>query len=112
MTEIKVYELGSIPADPIVISLKDERGNPLDLTPYPNVQLRMVGSNNEEVDLTGSATVVQERRNGRVLFVFPRDRSLFTRTGDYVFDLELSGEGVRDFTTFKTIRVTKLGGVR
>lgn len=107
-----VYELGSIPNAPITIGVRDQRGNPLDLTPYPNVRVRMVGSNNEDVDLTGSTTAVMDRRGGRVIFVFPKDRSLFTRTGEYVLDLELSGEGVRDYTTYKGIKVTKLGGVR
>lgn len=112
MINIGVYELGQIPSRPLVVALKDENGQPLNLAPYTTVNFRLKGSNNEDIDLSGGNVQVMDRAGGRVALHFPRTHSVFTKTGDYVFDVELLGAQARDYTTTGTIRVTKLGGVR
>jgi hypothetical protein len=112
MLSIGVYEVGQIPSRPLVVLLKDEGGQNLDLSGYTNVRFRMKGSRNEDVDLIGSDVQIMDRRGGRVALHFAKDHSVFTNPGDYVFDVELSGPSARDYTTSGTIRVTQLGGTK
>lgn len=112
MINIGIYEVGQIPSRPLVVSLKDENGQPLNLSPYSTVRFRMRGSNNENIDLSGGDVQIMDRANGRVALHFPKTHSVFNKTGDYVFDVELLGAEARDYTTTGTIRVTRLGGVR
>ena len=71
----------------------------------------MVGSNNEIISVDGSAINDTNKAIGKIIFAWPTDRSLFPYAGDYVFQLELNGEGKLDFTTTHTIRVKELGRV-
>jgi hypothetical protein len=71
----------------------------------------MKGSKNEDIDLTAGNVQVMDRNRGRVALHFPKTHSVFTKPGDYVFDVELSGPEARDYTSTGTIRVTKLGGI-
>jgi len=112
MINIGVYEVGQIPSRPLVVALKDENGQPLSLSAYDTVRFRMKGSSNEDVDLSAGDVQVMDRNEGRVALHFPKSHSVFTRSGDYVFDLELVGSAGRDYTTTGVIRVTKLGGIR
>jgi hypothetical protein len=110
MLDKGLYEVGQIPSRPIVVALKDERGNALSLAPYNVIRFRMKGSDNEDVDLTDAD--VQVMGGGRVALHLPTTRSVFTKKGEYVFDLELSGPFARDYTSTGTIRVTQLGGTK
>lgn len=112
MINIGIYEVGQIPSRPLVVALKDENGQPLSLSVYDTVRFRMKGSSNEDVDLSLGDVQVMDRVQGRVALHFPKTHSVFTKAGDYVFDLELVGNSARDYTTTGVIRVTKLGGIR
>jgi hypothetical protein len=69
----------------------------------------MLGSDNEEVDLTGATLNRAGAASGRFVFEWPRTRSLFNKTGDYVLQLVLATSGAKDMTTVHTIRVNELG---
>lgn len=112
MSNIGIYEVGQIPSRPLVVALKDESGLPLNLAPYTDVRFRLKGSRNEDIDLSAGSVQVMDRVGGRVALHFPRTHSVFTKPGDYVFDVELNGESARDYTSTGVIRVTKLGGIR
>lgn len=109
---ISQYWVGQIPARPIAITVRDSKGDPVDLSGYGEFSVRLLGSDDEFIDLTGAELQTAGAVQGRFVFVFPRDRSLFETHGDYLLQLELDGGGVRDFTTAHNIRVHKLGGVR
>lgn len=108
---ISQYWVGQIPARPLSIIVKNEQGLDFDLSQYTTITVKMVGSDNEEIDLTGSSLNTLNKDLGKIIFFWPTDRSLFTQKGDYVFQLKLSGTNKLDFTSTHTIRVRELGGV-
>lgn len=106
---VSQYWVGQIPARPIAITVygSDGRATPLDYTEY---KVRLIGSDNEEIDLDGSTLNVGQASTGRFTFKFPTDRSLFNKTGEYLLQLEFVSGTARDFTTEHHIKVRKLGG--
>lgn len=107
---ISQYWVGQIPARPLSIIVKNEQGLDFDLSQYTTVTAKMLGSDNEEISLTGSSLNTANKDLGKIIFFWPTDRSLFTQKGDYVFQLELGGANKKDFTTTHTLRVREFGG--
>lgn len=108
---ISQYWREQIPARPLSILVKNQDGTDMNLSGYTSITAKMVGSNNEYLSLDGSVINDSNKSIGKILFQWPTDRTLFKFAGDYLFQLELSGEGKRDFTTTHTIRVKELGKV-
>lgn len=108
---ISQYWINQIPARPLAIDIKDQSGANMNLSGYTSITAKMVGSSNEDIDLTGSNLITTAKSVGKLTFVWPTDRSLFTKTGDYQFQIRLAGTGVLDMTTVHTIRVKELGKV-
>lgn len=109
---ISQYRVGQIPAAPLAITINDSLGRAVDCSIYDSFEVKMLGSDNENISLTGSALQTGGLRNGRFVFVWPTDRSLFMKSGDYVLEMILSRPGAKDITTSHTIRVRDLGKVR
>lgn len=107
---ISSYYTGQIPNDPIVFNVRDSKGRVKNLSTYTDYTWRMLGSDNEEVDLTGAVSNTAGAATGRFVFRFPEGRSVFTKPGEYLLQLELSGNGRKDFTSEHTIRVRRFGG--
>lgn len=108
---ISQYWVDQIPARPIAIDVRGSEGEVLNLSAYTDFNVKMVGSDNEEIDLSGATLSTAGAGTGRFVFRFPTDRSVFNKTGDYLMQLELVGPGSRDYTTVHTIKVRRLGGV-
>lgn len=109
---ISQYRVGQIPAAPLSITINDSLGRAVDCSIYDEFKVKMLGSKNEEIDLTGAILQTGGLRNGRFVLQFPTDRSLFTESGDYVLEMQLIRPGAKDITTSHTIRVRDLGKVR
>ena len=109
---ISQYWKDQIPARPLSIQVKDQDGNDMDLSGYTSYAVKMLGSYNEEIDLTGSELNTLNADIGKFTFRWPTTRTLFESHGDYVLQLELTGAGKKDYTTTHTIRVRELGRVR
>jgi hypothetical protein len=109
---ISQYWKDQIPARPLVIQVKQQDGSDMDLSGYTSITVKMVGSSNEEIDLTGYTLNTSAKSIGKLTFNWPTDRSLFNKFGDYVLQVVLSGTGRLDFTTTHTLRVRELGRIR
>lgn len=109
---ISQYWRHQIPSRPLSIQIKDSQGADKDLSGYTDISVKMVGSNNELVDLAGSSLNTLNKDLGKIVFIWPTDRSLFPIVGDYVLQVELGGTGKKDFTTTHTLRVRELGRTR
>lgn len=107
---ISQYWTGQIPARPIAIDVRDSSGRTVNLSSYSGYRVLLLGSDNEEIDLNGSVLTTSGAQNGRFVFRWPKGRSVFNRPGEYLLQLELTGDGVKDFTTEHTIRVRRRGG--
>lgn len=110
--EISQYWVGQIPARPLSIDVRDSSGRAADLSIYTDYKVKIVGSDNEELDLTGYDLYTGEAAVGHFVFFWPTQESLFKKSGDYLLQLEFVGAGKRDFTTAHHIRVHRLGGIR
>ena len=108
---ISQYWIDQIPARPLSIQVRTQSGENANLSPYTTIEAVMVGSNNEEIDLTGSVLDTAGRSIGNIIFRWPTTRSLFEYPGDYVLQLKLSGTGRLDFTSTHTLRVRELGRI-
>jgi hypothetical protein len=108
---ISQYWKGQIPSKPFSIIVKRDDGSTADLGEYTSITAKLLGSNNEEIDLTGSQVTTNNKTLGQIGFIWPTDRSLFESAGDYVFQLSLAATGKLDFTTTHTIRVRELGRI-
>lgn len=109
---ISQYWINQIPARPLSIQVKTESGEDANLSGYTDIEVVMLGSNNEEIDLTGSVLDTAGKPVGSLLFKWPTTKSLFKYPGDYVLQIKLSGTGRLDFTSTHTIRVRELGRTR
>jgi hypothetical protein len=108
---ISQYWVGQIPAAPLVITVHDSNGNPASLATSTAFTARMIDADDKDVDLTGSVLLTSGAIDGRFVFRWPTDRSLFTDPGEYLFQLEIDGAGgSKDFTTEHHIKVRRLGG--
>lgn len=107
---ISQYWVGQIPARPIAIDVRDSDGRAVNLSSYSDFKVNVLGSDNEEVDLDGSVLTTSGASSGRFVFRWPTARSVFDKSGEYVLQLELTGPGVKDFTTEHNIKVRKFGG--
>lgn len=102
--------VGEIPAKPLEIALVDSDNNAMALTGY-TIGVRMLGSDNEEVDMTGVVVNQTGPLLGYLAVRWPTDRSLFNKPGEYLLQLVLNGtSGTKEFTDTHTIRVRKFGG--
>lgn len=107
---ISTYYVGQIPARPLAIDVRDSDGRPVNLAGYTGYNVRVLGSDNEDIDLIGSTLNVSQAGTGRFVFRWPSDRSLFDKHGEYLLQMEFTSPTARDFTTEHTIRVRKFGG--
>lgn len=104
------YWVGQIPNRPLAIDVRDSDGRAINLSTYTGFNVVVLGSHNEEIDLTGSVLVTSGAPTGRFVFRWPTDRSLFEEPGEYLLQLELTSPTARDFTTEHNIKVRRLGG--
>lgn len=103
--------VGEIPSKPLEINLVDSGNNPMPLTAFSNIGVRLLGSDNEEVDVTGFVVTQTGPSLGILALRWPTDRSLFNKPGEYLLQLQLDGtSGTKEFTDAHLIRVRKFGG--
>jgi hypothetical protein len=106
---ISQYWKDQIPAKPLSIQVNNQDGTEMNLSGYTNIEVILVGSNNEIVPTTGSNLITTGKAVGKLVFVWPTDRTLFEQPGDYLLQLKLSGTGKLDFSTTHPIRVKEVG---
>lgn len=108
---ISQYWKEQIPARPLVIQVKNEQGQDLDLSAYTDISIILLGSDNEPINISGSVLNTTNKNLGKINFSFPTDRSLFKKAGDYVLQLQLKASDRLDFTSIHTLKVRELGRV-
>lgn len=108
---ISQYWVGQIPSRPIAIDVRGSDGRSINLASYTDYKVIVIGSDNEVIDITGSTLSTAGAAQGRFVFRWPENRSVFDKAGDYLLQLELSGGGYKDYTTEHNIVVRRLGGI-
>lgn len=106
---ISQYKVGQIPRQDLGITIRDSRGRTLDISGYTDITVRILDSDNEEVDTTGGILNLGGVTVGRIMFKWPTDRTLFEKIGTYLLEVILSDGVHKDITTEHSIQVTSLG---
>jgi hypothetical protein len=106
---ISEYWVGEIPIEPIRINLIDSDNDSISMNQF-SATAHVIDPDDEEVDITGSVLTTSVT-DGQVVFRWPLDRSLFTKTGYYQLQIWLTGNvGGLDKSEPLTIIVRKFGG--
>lgn len=106
---ITQYWEGDIPLRPMVFGIQDEYGNDIGGLGIYNAKIRMLDTDNREVNLKGSQ-LLTTAGEPYATFIFPEDRTLFPRHGDYLIQLGIQDSNGRlQWSNGHTIRVQKLG---
>lgn len=107
---ISSFFVGQIPSSPYAIQIVDNDGQQVPLAGYAEYEMLMLDPRNNIVDLTGGEFRPAEGV-GKIFYLLPQDRSVFTSSGEYVFQVILkSASGSRDITSEHTVRVRDMGG--
>lgn len=99
---------GDIPLRPMYFGIQDEHGNIIGGQDVFDIQVRMLDTDNREVDMRGSQLMAAPNTSF-VSFTFPEDRTLFPKHGDYLLQLGVRSGGRMQWTSAHTIRVQRLG---
>jgi hypothetical protein len=107
---ISQYWIGQIPTQPLLIEIKNQDGELIDLTQYTGVGMAMLDPDNEGV-LTPEFDIDNaEFEDGRVTINFPSQYSVFDKTGEYLLRLEFSNANGVDYTSTHSITIVEFGG--
>ena len=108
---ISEFWVGEIPSKPLEIEVLDSDNNEVALNAYSTIRARMLGSDNEEIRVDDIVFNRIGTTGGILTLRWPRNRSLFNKSGEYLLQLELNGaNGTKEFTDAHTIRVREFGG--
>lgn len=99
---------GDVPLRPMYFGIQDEYGNDVGGAGSYNLKVRMLDTDNREVNLKGSQLVTSVN-SAFATFIFPDNRSLFPKHGDYLIQLGVESGGRLQWTNAHTIRVQRLG---
>jgi len=104
------FYIGQVPADPLVITVRDDEGQPRDLTGYDTISLLMYDDFGVSVDTSaGTVDPIDPAVPSRVIYHWP-PTSLFTAIGEYSLQFALDGPGtVHDLTGVAPFAVVTAG---
>lgn len=108
---VGTYWVGEIPTRPLSIRVMDEYGQEMNLSTYDGFNVKMLDTNNVEVDLSDTTLDAAMAAAGELSLVWPETYSLFTEPGEYVLQMELLDGTMKDKTSTYTFTVRQAGGV-
>jgi hypothetical protein len=109
---ISQYWVGQIPATPLVIEIKDDEGEAVNLSSYTNFEVELLNQDQDLISTQSGSLDTSNKSTGRFIWSWPTNASLFEYRGDYLLRLKITKTGALDFTTSHTIRVSEFGGTR
>lgn len=106
------YEVGAIPSRSATLLVRDELDNPVNIVGY-DIELEMLDSDNEPVDLSGIQIFQIPQAIGMIAVTWPTNRSLFNKRGKYLLRLVMrTDSGAVDITRTAEIRVRDFGRIK
>jgi hypothetical protein len=109
---ISQYWVGQIPAAPLVIEVKDDEGEAVNLSSYSNFEVQLLNHEEDLISTASGSLDTSNKSTGRFIWSWPTNASLFEYEGEYLFRLKITKTGALDYTTSHTIRVSEFGGTR
>ncbi|MEQ6021307.1 hypothetical protein SOM70_01820 [Streptomyces salinarius] len=96
------YIAGSVPVEPLAITVKDEVGNPRNLSMFTGAAVLITGP--EGVTRTGGTATISNATEGQVTYTWP-NTVVFDVPGDYRLRLKLTKGTAADYTAEQRIIV-------
>lgn len=107
------YEVGSRPSTGLTLLIRDEFDNPVNIVGYSSWQLEMLDSDNQLVDMSGVNIREIPSVIGGLAVIWPKDRTIFNKRGEYVLRLVFNGhDGAKDITRATEIKVREFGRIK
>ena len=98
------FVAGSVPVEPLAITVQDENGKARNLSSYTGAALLFSGP--DGVLRTGGTAAITNAASGVVTFTWP-ETTLFDVPGDYRMALKLTASSGADYTTAVRVVVTR-----
>lgn len=108
MTNLAPFYVGQVPLESLKVTIEDQNGSAVDITPYTAATLLIFDGQGNQVD-TSAGTVTQNSDRGVLVYDWP-STSLFTTVGTYSYQFGLSAPGAQDYTSTGEFVVLPLGG--
>ncbi|MFI8229425.1 hypothetical protein ACIGDI_11380 [Streptomyces sp. NPDC085900] len=96
------YIAGSVPVEPLAITVRDEVGNPRSLSAYTGAAVLIIGP--DGVTRTGGTAAISNAAEGQVTYTWP-NTVVFDVPGDYRLRLKLTKGAAADYTAEQKIIV-------
>jgi hypothetical protein len=107
---ISQYWIEQIPTQPLLIEVRNQAGDLIDLTQYTGYGIAILNPDNESVLTPDFSIDNASFVDGRVIIEFPTQYSIFNQTGEYLVRLEFSNSNGVDFTSTHGLNVSEFGG--
>lgn len=107
---ISKYWVGQIPATPLVIEIRNDDGELVDLSSYTSFEVQILDPYNDILDLAGTLDT-SNKATGRLIWSWPTGGTIFEFEGEYILRLKMSKSGALDYTSQHTINVSEFGGI-
>ncbi|WP_157107670.1 hypothetical protein [Nocardia amikacinitolerans] len=101
----KRYYVEQKPVEPLVLTVRDERGVPRNLSAYDSAQVFISGTNGFGFDDAGTASIT-DAANGRITFTFTGN-SVFGTVGRYRIQVKLIDGDRWDWSDIGEIEVLR-----
>lgn len=113
MSNILNYQVGQVPLDAVLIQVRNSDNSLKNCTMYDSVDVQVIGTDNEIVDMSNAELVVAQAQVGEFRLRWPARHSIFNKSGVYLLQLVLTtNSGYRDVTSVAEIRVRDPRGGR
>lgn len=109
---ISRYSVGEIPSRPLSITVRGSYNTPWNASDYTEIDVELLDPRNGLVDTSGGVLQTAGAPQGRFVYEWPKDKSLFDIPGEYLLRLVLKREGYKDMTSDHAIYVRRFGGVK
>lgn len=106
---ISKYWVGQIPATPLVIEIRNDDGELVDLSSYTTFTVQILDPYNDILDLNGSLDT-SNKDAGRFVWSWPTGGTIFEYPGEYILRLEIAKSGALDYTSQHVLYVSEYGG--
>lgn len=101
-----MFTVGQVPVQALSVTVVDQRGNVVSLTPYDRFELLLVDPDEQRVDTSEGVTSVVD---GTVRYQWPTT-TLFPKPGDYSLGIKCFAGAAVDFTEKAVIEVYREDG--
>ena len=107
---ISKYWVGQIPATPLVIEIRNDDGELVNLSSYTGFEVQILDPYNDELNLAGTLDTTN-KAIGRLVWSWPTGGTIFEFEGEYILRIKMTKTGALDYTSQHVLYVSEYGGI-